>query len=591
MTALGSTKTSSYGDLPSPSRSDLEDKNEVTEFIRDREAAVRVVLGQIARAETELLGIGSKDALNLIYEFKPYREAVTLAASNNRLDARYISDIKESNVQACKFLLDELHVKVRHLEGIRSNLLVSEKEFSSDLSQPHPEKPTTKLLYSNSKELLAQQKQLFDTLWSIAVPAELKIRGIEEGEVPEETRIVNHYGEIKDLTIDLASSTNSEVMILLPLLERIELNDGAEFEIFKDKALKKGLHVRILATFSPDWNVNSRIMRRFPMFEIRPIEPIKIGLMISDRSRSMLVQYADVESSIPEKAMISGIYASQKATVSSLVSIYETMWVQSETRDKEAKSRKQAELLQDILAHDIRNYNQVARLSAELLGEELKDNIPVQSIVESMLKAIDGSTSLLDRAKRLGKVLSEQNPSLYAVDLRRTISSSILLIKQSFQDKAIELKEEYPNSMSSVSSISVKADDLLAEVFTNLLSNCVTYTEGQGVEIELKVKDGSSLSFKLAAGGNLAAFDSTSLSTPIENCWVISITDHGKGIHDELKSKLFSRYLDSAKGSGLGMSIVHALVVERYKGSIRVINRVAGDHTKGTTIELCLPKA
>jgi two-component system, OmpR family, sensor histidine kinase VicK len=585
---LESTKTSRYSELPSAARSDLEDKNEVTEFIKDRETATHVVLQQIARAEKEILGIGSKDALNLIFKFEPYRDAVTLAARNIELDARYISDIKESNIQACKFLLGELHVKVRHLEGIRSNFLVSEKEFSSDLSQPHPDNPTTKLLYSNSKELLAQQKQLFETLWSIAVPADQKIREIEEGKVSEETRIVSHYSEIADITNFLAASTNSEILILLPLLERIELN-GAEFEIFKDKAAKNGLHVKILAPFSRDWNVNSRIMRRYPMFEIRPIEPIKIGLMISDRSRSMLVQYDDVESSVPEKAMVSGIYASQKATVASLVSIYETMWVQSETRDNEAKSRKQAELLQDILAHDIRNYNQVARLSAELLGEELKDNIPVQSIVESMLKAIDGSTNLLDRAKRLGKVLSEQNPSLYPVDLRHTILSSISLIRQSYQNKAIELTEEYPDSIST--SFPVKADDLLAEVFTNLLSNCVIYTEGEGVEIELKVKDGSSLRLKLAAVGNLTTFDSTPLSSPIGNCWVISISDHGKGIHDEFKSKLFSRYLESAKGSGLGMSIVHALVVERYKGSIRVVNRVTGDYTKGTTVELCLPKA
>jgi two-component system sensor histidine kinase VicK len=586
LTALEGTKTSGYGELSSPaSKSNLEDKNDVTEFIRDRETAVRVVLQQVEKAEKELLGIGSKDALNLIFKFQPYKEAVARAATSKKtVDARYITDVKESNIKACKFLVEELHVKVRHLEGIRSNFVVSENEYTSDLSAPHPDKPTTKLLYSNSKELLAQQKQLFETLWSIAIPAESKIYEIDRGVIAEETRIVNRYSEIEEITNLLVKATTSEILILLPSLERIEMN-GAEFEVFKEKALNDNLRVRILAPFSTDSEINGRIMRRFPMFEIRPIEPIKIGLMISDRSRSMLVQYSDVESSVPEKAMVSGIYASQKATVSSLVSIYETMWVQSKTKDKEEKSRKQAELLQDILAHDIRNYNQVARLSAELLGEELKDNVPVQSIVESMLKAIDGSTNLLERAKRLGRVLSEENPSLYPVDLKRIILSSFSLIKQTFHNKSIGFKEEYPDT----SSLLVMADDLIGEVFTNLFSNCVVYTEEEGVEIELAVKDGPS-SVK-SREKNLKSFDSKMMSSSIENCWVISISDHGKGIHDELKSKLFSRYLESAKGSGLGMSIVHALVVERYKGSIRVTNRVPGDYTKGTTVEVCLPKA
>lgn len=105
MTALESTKTSRYDEPSSSARSDLEDKNEVTEFIRDRETAVRAVLQQIARAEKELLGIGSKDALNLIFEFGPYKDAVMLAARNNGLDARYISDIKESNIRASSFSL------------------------------------------------------------------------------------------------------------------------------------------------------------------------------------------------------------------------------------------------------------------------------------------------------------------------------------------------------------------------------------------------------------------------------------------------------------------------------------------------------
>jgi signal transduction histidine kinase len=49
--------------------------------------------------------------------------------------------------------------------------------------------------------------------------------------------------------------------------------------------------------------------------------------------------------------------------------------------------------------------------------------------------------------------------------------------------------------------------------------------------------------------------------------------------------------LKTAKGSGLGMSIVHALVVDRYRGKIEVKNTVSDDYRKGTMVEILLKKA
>jgi signal transduction histidine kinase len=62
------------------------------------------------------------------------------------------------------------------------------------------------------------------------------------------------------------------------------------------------------------------------------------------------------------------------------------------------------------------------------------------------------------------------------------------------------------------------------------------------------------------------------------------------GITDEIKSRIFSRYLEGARGSGLGMSIVHALVVERYNGRVLIGDRVKGDYKQGVSIAVCLRK-
>jgi two-component system OmpR family sensor kinase len=106
---------------------------------------------------------------------------------------------------------------------------------------------------------------------------------------------------------------------------------------------------------------------------------------------------------------------------------------------------------------------------------------------------------------------------------------------------------------------------LLDDIFANLYSNSVKYTEGDLVEIETVVDKS-------------------------DNYWKISITDKGRGIPDNRKSGLFNRYSTNSKGSGLGLSIVHALVT-RYSGKIHVRDRIDGDHTQGTTFDLHLPIA
>ena len=73
--------------------------------------------------------------------------------------------------------------------------------------------------------------------------------------------------------------------------------------------------------------------------------------------------------------------------------------------------------------------------------------------------------------------------------------------------------------------------------------------------------------------------------------WKITFTDQGKGIPEKVKGKIFTRYLSTATGAGLGLSIVHALVVGRYSGKVLITDRVEGDYTKGTKVAVWLPKA
>ena len=233
------------------------------------------------------------------------------------------------------------------------------------------------------------------------------------------------------------------------------------------------------------------------------------------------------------------------------------------------KNRKAAELLQDVMSHDIRNYNQIVLTSAEMLKEDLT-SAERQSLVDAILKATKGATDLIQRANKLGRILSQARIEIYPVDVERSLQTSIALIISAHPERSIHL------STSVKSGAQVLADDLLEEVFTNIVSNSVNYTERDVVPVEIEVEEVST---------------ETILDEKLRPYWKITFTDRGKGIPDKVKDRIFTRYLSTAIGAGLGLSIVHALVVERYSGKVAITDRVEGDYTKGTKVEVWLPKA
>jgi signal transduction histidine kinase len=229
----------------------------------------------------------------------------------------------------------------------------------------------------------------------------------------------------------------------------------------------------------------------------------------------------------------------------------------------EMKILQEIRILFDILVHDVQNYNQIALISAEVISDFNRDDEDFQNQVKQLKAAINGSSLLLKRASRLGNVLSQQNAKLFPVDAGVVIKKSLDLIRRATTErKTIEI-----SNLPLEASAFVMADDLLDEVFTNIFSNCVKYTEASSVRIEISVLDGDRPGF-----------------------WKISIADHGRGVPDEVKSNIFTRFQKSAKGSGLGLSIVHSLVVDRYHGEVTLRNRVDGDYTQGILVEIFLPK-
>jgi len=72
-----------------------------------------------------------------------------------------------------------------------------------------------------------------------------------------------------------------------------------------------------------------------------------------------------------------------------------------------------------------------------------------------------------------------------------------------------------------------------------------------------------------------------------DNYAVVSITDSGKGIPDDMKDQIFTPFFTTkgaGEGSGLGLDIVKK-IVDKHDGKIEVESEVG----KGTSFSILLP--
>lgn len=79
---------------------------------------------------------------------------------------RYITEITKNNLPYCMEIMQ--FAELRHLDGVTGNFAVSDTEYVAGVKRGST---LASLVQSDVKELVQQQRHIFDTLWKQAVPA------------------------------------------------------------------------------------------------------------------------------------------------------------------------------------------------------------------------------------------------------------------------------------------------------------------------------------------------------------------------------------------------------------------------------------
>ena len=109
---------------------------------------------------------------------------------------RYVTEITIDNVSYCKELLTTMVDELRHIDGIKGNFYVSEKEYVAPTTSHHKGKPASHIIYSNVKEIVEHQQYVFESFWTREIRAQQRIKEIEEGVIHYQTKIVDDPDDI-----------------------------------------------------------------------------------------------------------------------------------------------------------------------------------------------------------------------------------------------------------------------------------------------------------------------------------------------------------------------------------------------------------
>jgi signal transduction histidine kinase len=161
-------------------------------------------------------------------------------------------------------------------------------------------------------------------------------------------------------------------------------------------------------------------------------------------------------------------------------------------------------------------------------------------LVDTIEESISRVTDLVKAVKRYGY---EDKAERHEVNVRDGIESTVVILGHKFREKELSVVREFSTDLQPISTCGRG----LNQVWTNLLDNAIDASPQKGVIAVRAWMEGPHV--------------------------CVSITDNGPGIAPENKSHIFEPFFTTkpvGEGTGLGLDIVHRIVVGQFGGHIQV---------------------
>ena len=552
-----------------------------------------------------------------------YKKESSDPGNKKEIRKRFLTDINAENIPFCKELIN-LSGEVRHLTGIKTNFGVRSREYISiatlkeeSLQVEHRQQKKKEadeqeqyeqstqsqshIICSNIKGIIEQQQCLFNSLWEKAIPAEQRIKQLEQGSNSEFFKVITDNKKISRILIDLVNSVVSELLLLLPndkALVRID-NLGIINSLIK-ASQQKGVNVKIICPLSKE---NSQIQKKIadsaPDINILHSTNSRHGMYIVDRIKFLRIELVKPEAENFLDAIGFAVYSNNERSTELFRWMFELLWNERMVNEKSKRDDKIQDEFINIAAHELRSpaqsifgYTELMLTDPEYKQLDKKEGY-IDAIYRNSLRLTNLTAELLDISRienqtlHLYKQEFKLNDIILSViqDIQKQRQGQTLgVIKDSgarimYSSKSPKpLKNEEQSTgggfddNNNSADIFVEADkERIIQVLINLLDNALKFTnESDAISVVVEVTE-----------------DNKSNNAEV----IVRIKDSGMGIDPKILPFLFTKFcsrpspVSRIRGSGLGLYICK-WIVEAHGGRIWAYNNT---HGKGATFLFSLP--
>ena len=479
-------------------------------------------------------------------------------------------------VEVVKTLLD-LGIQIREVKNIPPiNFVIKDRqEITATIDNLKGDNAIIQsLLVSNEPLYVNHFDCIFQELWTNAIDAKERIKDIESGAGFADIEVIPNSSTARKLYFQIVKAAKEEILILFPTINAFKRQGEIVLDalILSNKEATSGLKLRILM---PSHQLIEQkveqFMQRCPFrvitrFIEQEMPQSQATLLVVDRKHSLVMEIKDDSKTTFDEAIGLSTYSTSKAGVLSYVSIFESLWKQTELYEDIKNTHEQLKLhakaqmeFINVAAHELRTPIQpILGLSQILLsktGRIEEYNEFLDTINRNAKRLNRLSDDILDATKIESKSLGLKKERFNLNDIIINAIDDIILGKDLVDSRSVQLLYEPQD-------IVLEADKgRTTQVISNLLSNAIKFTKEGTITIATKIDEDN-------------------------NQIIISVKDTGIGIDPEILPQLFSKFITkSFSGTGLGLFISKS-IVEAHGGRIWAENNSDG---KGTTFTFILP--
>jgi signal transduction histidine kinase len=578
----------------------LEERDKIRHTrVLDNPSIVARQIFHLAETSSGLSVVSVFGGLQLIYNnfLDPYKNILDKHKIGEGKGIKWVINIEKESVELVKIFLD-LGMRIRHVKNLPPiNFAVGDKEVNATIEKMEGGKMIQSLITSNESTYITHFYSIFEQLWNTGIDATDRIRNIEEGRADETNiEIIPNPKKGIDNAWKILKSAKKEILVVCstPNAFRRQLQMGA-FQLLKEIIENNNAKVRVLIPADGEAKLAIKEFAiSYPRIDIRSLEEALqtcITIVMVDRKECVIVESKDDTKESSYDAAGISTYSNSKTIVSSYVSIFESLWNQTELHEQLKKSNEQLTNLYkqviatnermkfnsnmqnefiNIAAHELRAPIQPILGLAEVLRDEKRQR---DNREEKNVENKDDLLSIIIRnAKRLKRLTENilditkiENNSM-ELNKEEFIISTIVL--ESFTDSANQLSREQKESVKL--TLALDEGDVLVladkhrinQVISNLLNNAIKFTKQGHITIstEKEKKYGKEV--------------------------IVKVKDSGFGIDPDIMPRLFTKFATkSHTGTGLGLFICKS-IIEAHGGRMWAENNRDG---RGATFSFSLP--